>query len=63
MTFTIKCDNCGNEQKFEDYKSTWDKIKMNVITSPDGWEGTNIDEIEVHCENPKCENYITIEYW
>lgn len=61
MTFTIKCDNCGNEQQFKD-DSKWDKIRMIVVTSPEDWSGTNVDDIEIHCENPDCQNYISVDY-
>lgn len=60
MSFTIKCDKCGNEQTFKNRNSEWKEIEITVFTS--GYLGTSIDEIQLSCENPKCHNGLEIKY-
>lgn len=60
MSFTIKCDKCGNSQKFinNDYRRQ-DNIELEV--GQRGYENM-VDRITVYCENEKCNHYIDIDY-
>ena len=54
MSFTIKCNNCGQEQKLIENKVMECKF-IDISCSFDDSGGRSID---ISCENPKCENYI-----
>lgn len=60
MSFTIKCNKCGNEQTFKNRNSEWKEIEIVVTTR--GYMGSVIDEVSIWCENPKCNNNIDIKY-
>ena len=60
MSFTIKCDKCGSGQTFKNRSSEWKEIEIIVFTS--GYLGTSIEDIQISCENPKCNNSLEIKY-
>lgn len=62
LAFTIKCNECENEQVFTNgmFRST-DKIELDVEASHD-FVGTTIDHIVIYCENDKCNKWIDIRY-
>ena len=63
MSFTIKCDKCGNTQTFKDFNSMWKQIEVVVNTSTRGYSGeTNIDDITFYCENSECNNSVDVKY-
>lgn len=52
MSFTIKCDKCGQEQKLEE-DNFYDKDKISISVNPwvDSWEA-----LEIKCQ--KCKQLI-----
>ena len=59
MSFTIKCDKCGNEHILESGAINREEIDFIVLTDR---EGTTVVEIGIYCENKKCNNFIDIDY-
>lgn len=60
MSFTIKCDKCGNELKlFNGDSRLGDKVQIIpdlMLNHGNGeWE---INAIDIYCENPMCKNHI-----
>lgn len=52
MSFTLKCDNCGNEQKFKTNDSAYgDNVSIEVYLDC-GYVGCNIESIDIDCQ--KC---------
>ena len=49
MSFTIKCDGCGNEEEFKEQES-W--CGENIELHPACWGGSIY--LEVECKNPIC---------
>jgi hypothetical protein len=61
MSFTIKCDKCGNEQSFKQGdKARNTKIDMEIGMS--GGYQPYPNEITLFCENPKCNNMVDLKY-
>lgn len=61
MSFTIKCDKCGNEQTFEkNDKARNTNIDMEVGMS--GGYQPYPNEITIFCQNSKCYEYIDLKY-
>ena len=58
MSFTIKCDKCGNEQQFtsESHKRG-EKVDVDVYE----WN-QRIETIDISCNNLQCQNHIEIKY-
>lgn len=61
MSFTIKCDKCGNEQSFKQGdKARNTHIDMEIgMTS--GYQPYP-NEITIFCENSECNNMIDLTY-
>jgi len=61
MSLTIRCDKCGNEMKFNNGDSrNGDKIQLIPDIRSVGWEGWEVDGVDIYCENPKCNHDISI---
>ena len=61
MSFTIKCDKCGNEQSFkQDDKARNTNIDMEIGMSR-GYQPYPVD-ITIFCENLDCNNTIDLKY-
>lgn len=56
MSFTIKCDSCGNEEEFKEQES-W--CGENIELHPACWGGGIYLELE--CKNPICKESIAFE--
>ncbi|MDF1511472.1 hypothetical protein Gp_84 [Bacillus phage vB_Bacillus_1020A] len=62
MSFTIKCNECGNEQIFTDGMSRWaENIELDVYVSTD-FVGATVESITIYCENRKCNKYIDVKF-
>ena len=63
MSFTIKCDKCGNEVKFHNGDSRLgDKIQIiPYITGRAFMEGWTVEGVDLYCENPNCNNEVFIK--
>lgn len=62
MSFTIKCNKCGVEQEFT---STSKKYQENIgidVYVRGTFMGDAVENIEIECLNPKCDNNIEIKY-
>jgi hypothetical protein len=65
VSFTIKCDKCGNEQTFKNYNSEWKQIQVIVNTRSSGiigYPSEEVDEVSIWCENPQCNHSVDIKY-
>lgn len=61
MTFTIKCDKCGNEQSFKQGdKARNTDIDLEIYMSRD-YQSYPI-EITIFCENHECNNMVDLKY-
>lgn len=61
MSFTIKCDKCGNEQSFKQGdKARNTNIDMEIGTT--GGYQPYPNEITIFCENHECNNMIDLKY-
>ncbi len=60
MSFTIKCDKCGNEVKLHNKDSRLgDKIQIIPDVSTAWYDGSfEILSVDFYCENPKCGNEV-----
>ena len=61
MSFTIKCEKCGNKQTFKQ----GDKARNANIDMEIGLTGTwqpYPNEITIFCENLECNNMIDLDY-
>lgn len=62
MSFTIRCDKCGNEQTFKDGdKRFQENIKIHLEEDCD-YMGCTVEGILIYCGNDKCNHFIDIEY-
>jgi hypothetical protein len=63
MSFTIKCDKCGNEIKLHNGDSrNNDKIQLIADVGTD-WIGRyeEVRSVDIYCENKECQNTIEIK--
>lgn len=62
MSFTNKCNKCGNEREFTSESKKYDeKISIDVYVTG-SYSGINVEEIEIGCTTLKCQNSIEIKY-
>jgi len=62
MTFTIKCDLCGNERKIKnnDKVRDWEKVDLDILLCGDYEQYP--EEIIFYCENNQCNNLVNLKY-
>lgn len=58
MSFTIKCNKCGNEQTFEEHT---ERKEIDITVNTGGYMGGRVDDITIWCDNPKCTHNIDIK--
>lgn len=60
MSFTVKCDKCGNEAKLTNGNSMeGNKIQIFPSVKGEGYEREAVG-VEMYCENPKCRNELEL---
>jgi hypothetical protein len=62
MSFTVRCDKCGNEVKFHNGDSRLgDKIQIIPDVISNSWTGLcEVEAVDFYCENPKCNNEVEV---
>lgn len=61
VSFTIKCNKCGNEQEF---KHMGYKIQDNISVLPyviGTFQGDILDTVDIQCESSECDNEISLK--
>lgn len=60
MSFTIRCDKCGNENTFKTGDSRYgDKIEIIPDISGQAFmEGWTVEGVDFYCENIECNNVV-----
>jgi hypothetical protein len=62
MSFTIKCNKCGVEQEFTSKSKRYEEnIGVDVYVRGT-YTGDMVEEIDIECLNPKCDNSIEIRF-
>jgi hypothetical protein len=62
MSFTVICDLCGTKQIFKQGdKARNAGIDISVFMEH-SYLGSDVREIDIGCENPKCPNLIELDY-
>lgn len=62
MSFTIKCNKCGVEQEFTSKSKRYEEnIGVDVYVRGT-YMGDSVEEIDIECLNPKCDNSIEIKF-
>ncbi|WP_243299113.1 hypothetical protein [Bacillus litorisediminis] len=60
MAFTIKCNECGNEQVFKEGDRRW-QDNIEIEAEQIGYQNA-ISHLTIYCENEKCNHWIDIKY-
>ena len=61
MSFTVKCDKCGNEVVFKENDTRSGEIIQIVPYVKWNYSGYEVDGVDFYCENEKCNNDVFIK--
>lgn len=61
MAFTIRYNECGNEQVFKEGDRRWQE-NVEIEAEQTGCYGSVISHFTIYCENEKCNHWIDIKY-